>query len=79
MTSSINFKFYIMTALNKTIQDLTNQGYTFHHSASKKIYCRRDMIGTACEYNGRFGCGFIVFIGRYHKSKNFSYIAYFLK
>lgn len=68
-----------MEQLTNTINALTNQGFTYHHEATKYRYCRKDMIGTAEEYSGRFGSGFIVYLGRYYKSTNFCRIAYFTK
>lgn len=54
-------------------------GYRRHHSASKKGYCLKSVIGLVDAYKGRFGQGYIVFLGKYKGSNTYIEIAYYVK
>lgn len=46
--------------MNTTIETIKNQGYKFHHSASRRGYLSRKGDPKVEEYSGRFGSGYKV-------------------
>lgn len=65
--------------LQETIAELTKQGYKRHHEASCRGYCKVGSIGNALKYDGKFGTGYIVVLGRHNESTSFTQIAYYVK
>ena len=53
--------------------------YKRHHTASRRGYCKVDMIGTYETYNGRFGEGYIRRNGCHNGSTRYESITYFIK
>ena len=68
-----------------TVQEIEKEGYKYHHTASCRGYTRVEDRGTAVPYKGRFGVGYVVFLGpHYHfgsckGSTNYQDIAYYVK
>ena len=52
--------------------------YKYHHTASRRGYCRVSEIGTTEDYNGKFGSGIIVRNGRYNGSTRYESIIYYV-
>jgi len=66
-----------------TAKELEKNGYRYHHTASRRGYTRVADIGTVMPYKGRFGTGYIMFLGKHYKngrsSTQFEDIAYYVK
>lgn len=62
--------------MQKTI---THNGktYVYHHTASRRGYCRMSDIGSIEPYEGRHGRGVIVRNGRHNKSTRYESISYY--
>lgn len=65
--------------LIKTLKTMTRYGYTLHHTASTRGYCAAGQVGDKTRYNGRFGRGWVVTLGKYRGSNQYTQIAYYTK
>lgn len=62
----------------KVIRDIDDT-YKRHHTASRRGYCRVDLIGTLEPYKGIFGEGYIMRNGCHNGSTRFESITYYIK
>lgn len=53
--------------------------YKYHHTASRRGYCRMSEIGTFEPYEGRFGRGYIKRLGCHNGSTRYEDIAYYIE
>lgn len=53
--------------------------YKYHHTASRRGYARKELLGTYEPYKGRFGEGYIKRCGCHNGSTNYEDIAYYIK
>jgi hypothetical protein len=51
--------------MKMTVSELVKKGYHMHHVAMRSGYTRIDDIGTVEPYKGRFGEGFIRYVGQH--------------
>ena len=65
--------------LTKALNMMKRYGYKKHHTASVRGYCYKDMIGNRERYEGKFGKGWIVYLGSYYGSNSYTEIAYYVK
>lgn len=61
-------------------ETITHNGikYNYHHTASRRGYCRASERGAIEEYNGIFGRGLIVRNGKYNNSTRYESISYYI-
>lgn len=65
--------------LTKAINMMKRYGYRLHHTASERGYCAAGDPGNKSRYRGRFGKGWIVVLGKYRGSNQYTEIAYYTK
>ena len=70
--------------MKMSVSELVKKGYFMHHVATWSGYTRVDDIGTVEPYKGRFGEGFIRYVGQHYcnlqkKSTRYQDIQYWVK
>ena len=65
--------------LTKTTNMMVRYNYRLHHIAIVPGYCNPSDPGNKCRYQGIFGKGWIVTLGKYRGSNNYTEIAYYVK
>lgn len=65
--------------LTKAKNMMRRYGYKLHHTASQRGYCAAGEAGNKERYNGRFGRGWIVILGKYRESNQYTEIGYYVK